>query len=137
MFNCLHEGNKVIIRNAIKSNSYISKVTIVIGNIVNPSPAFRTDEFTGQIGSDFAVSNGNSNVQLEASNFISCSATFNSAPANRTGQTLTISLLSSELMDTDVYIVVTFPLFWTRDLAQQSMPIANTMICNSSIVKAN
>lgn len=67
------------------NNFFIRQVTVIYGNIKNPSPALRTGSFTGYIGTDVAVSSGGTAIDLQAASFSSCSLTFgNGAFVNQT-----------------------------------------------------
>lgn len=58
---------------------------MVVSNILNPTPAIRTGEFSGTVGSDNAVPNGQASIQLTAADFDSCSITFDPTTVNQTG----------------------------------------------------
>ena len=70
------EENEVIIGFDIDAETKISTATVILSNIVNPSPGGQTGEFNAYIDKDEAVPFGFSNVQLIANSFITCSGSF-------------------------------------------------------------
>lgn len=100
---------------------------------MNPSPAFRTGEFTGYLGNDVAVANGNTWVQLTAATFSSCYITFgNGSFVNQTSPAILNFTLLNQL-NFSSSIRVTFPSLskvWTNDISQSILPIqTGSMSC--------
>jgi hypothetical protein len=56
-FSCNISGNTIIVSNAFTSlsNLGVTNVSLVVGNVLNPSPAIYTGTFSGSIGIDVAV----------------------------------------------------------------------------------
>ena len=79
-FGCERLGNVVVFIEPFKdiTNLYVSTVVIVVGNVLNPSPAYYTDSFSGTIGVDVAVPK-NTGVQLTPCTYIPIKLTFRTA----------------------------------------------------------
>lgn len=84
-YTCGKVGNQIVITNFIKSSTYISNITLIIGNIVNPSIGGTTPLFYASIGNDVSISDSSSTVTLIANSFKSCAATYNNTYGNTTG----------------------------------------------------
>lgn len=68
------------------TDSALSGLTIVINNVLNPSPAIQTSSFLGFIGNDYTISNSLDVdlVVLQPATFASCGITFSPAFVNKT-----------------------------------------------------
>jgi hypothetical protein len=66
-FNCTKTGTTIIFTNVFTTitNLLVKDVIIMVGNILNPSPAIYTGSFSGYIGDDYAEPVG-TGLQLTA-----------------------------------------------------------------------
>ena len=99
---------------------------------MNPSPAVKTGEFTGYLGDDVAVANGNTNVQLSPATFTNCYITFgNGSYVNQTSPAIFNLTLLNQL-NSSSSIRINFPSskVWTNDISQSILPVqTGTMSC--------
>ena len=49
---CAVVGQAIVVSNFLTTSTAIGKVSLAVGNILNPTPAITSDYFTGTIGSD-------------------------------------------------------------------------------------
>ena len=135
-YSCSVSGNTISFQNsfATVTDLFVKQVTITIGNLLNPSPAVKTGSFTGNIGTDVAVSNGGTAVQLEAATFSSCKISFgNGAYVNSTSPAI-ISLIPLNGLNSTSTIKIVFPAYkyWLNDLYSTILPISQgSMSCSS------
>lgn len=127
-YSCAVQGNRLIFTGALSSLSdlHIRNITVNYGNILNPSPAFKTGEFTGYLGNDIAVPNGNTFIQLSPATFSSCYITFgNGSFVNQTSPAIFNFTLLNQL-NSSSSVRVNFPSItktWTNDISQTILPI--------------
>lgn len=69
-YTCSVVGNTITVENVFTNvaNLSIYDAELVIGNVLNPTPAVYTGEFIGTIGDDIAQPDGGG-IQLSAANF--------------------------------------------------------------------
>ena len=121
MFTCIIDGNRAVFSGGLTSASdlFIKSVTVSYGNVLNPSPAIKTREFTGYIGIDVAIPNGGTWVQLLPASFFQCSLTFgNGGFVNTTSPAIfQVTLLNP--LNSSSTIRVVFPSYktWRNDIS--------------------
>ncbi len=101
------------------SDLFIKSVTVTYGNVLNPSPAIRTREFTGYIGIDVAVPNGGTALQLAAGSFSQCSLTFGNGGYVNTSAPAIIQVTLLNSLNTSSSIKAIFPSYksWKNDIS--------------------
>ncbi len=123
-FTCIIEGNRAIFAGTLTSATdlLIKTATVSYSNVLNPSPAIRTREFTGYLGIDVAVpnpSNQQTPLQLIAASFSQCSLTFgNGGFVNSTSPAiLQVTLLNP--LNSSSSIRAVFPSYrsWRNDIS--------------------
>ncbi len=71
-------GSLLNLTNVFQRKATPKNVTVLINNVLNPTPAFTTSCFTGAVDADIAVSNnGTCKTTLAPSTFSSCQFSFN------------------------------------------------------------
>lgn len=128
-------GNRTItVSGAIDTAQYISDVTLVISNVLNPSPALTTSAFLASVGFDNSANDPFAAVTLTPGAFSQPMATFSPSTANTTGN-LIITVTSANKMPIGSAFTVTFPssLSWAEDVAGSThrLPLGSTMSCSS------
>lgn len=111
-------------------------MTIVIDNVLNPSPAVLTDEFVVTIGPDTTASSAYATVQLNSDNFTFCSITFSPNSLNKSNSIMIVSAKPQNPIPSTGYLIVTYPStgYWTYDLALQQFPTSNATCSNGTSV---
>jgi hypothetical protein len=131
---CITSGYKVIASGIVNTNTFISSIILWVHNILNPSPAFTTDNFYGTIGSDSTgIGFYASVVTLEPAQFLSCSITFSPNIVNSTGNMI-LTMVPTNAIPSTGSIQVQFPssLRWTNDLSSTNfLPISSSMACTN------
>lgn len=115
---------------AFVSDSIVSNVTLIVSNIMNPTPAIQTSEFTGSIGSDTSGTGADNYVILEAATFQSCSITFDPTTVN-SSSAMVLTLTPRNSIPQDGSIVIQLPdNRWANDISTTFvLPISTTMAC--------
>lgn len=131
---CSVLADSVVISNFVSTNSVVSRISVWVSNILNPSPAITTDYFTGTIGTDTSgLGYFASNVILEPATFISCYSTFSPTTVNSTSS-MVITLQPKNQIQSNGYVVIQFPATrrWTNDISTTNfMPISPSMSCTN------
>lgn len=114
------------------SNLYVYDVELVVGNILNPTPAITTGEFSGVIGTDIAVPNGGAVMALSPAAFDSCSITFDGTTVNQTS-TMVLTLDPKNSLTTSSFVVITLPNTrkWANDISSSNLPLYSSMTCKN------
>lgn len=109
-------------------------MTIIISNVLNPSPAITTSAFLATIGADYSANDPFSAVSLTPDVFNSATIGFNPVVVNTTGDMI-VTLVNTNKLPAGSYIMVKFPnnLAWAEDVAANNhkLPITSTMSCTS------
>lgn len=131
---CLVSGNVVTLSNVFSVATIVTAVSLILTNVVNPSPAITTGEFGGTIGSDVAVSNDlNSIVTLTPAAFLSQSFTFSPNYVYRT-ESMIFTIKANNQIGASGTITLQFPFNrkWTNELSSTRLiPISASMPCTS------
>lgn len=102
-------SNTVNIFGLFTAQTIVYNVTLILTNILNPSPAITTEAFSGTIGSDYAQPiNLQSVVVLQPAQFESCYMTFNPYYVNRTSAMI-ITIKTKTLTPYNGIIQIVFP----------------------------
>lgn len=132
-------GRTLTIPNAFSVDSFPASVVVTVNNVLNPSPALTTDEFSATVGNDYSV-NGLSNlgsVTLTSAKFLGCSITFSPGNVNRTGN-MVFSLTPRNTIPSTGTIELVFPVagYWALDLAttNQTFKLGSITCTNQSTV---
>lgn len=138
IYSCSNVGQLIVITGYFTTDIAVSTMTIVINNVLNPSPASLTAEFIVTMGDDSSdVSTNNfAAVQLQSDNFTSCSITFSPNVLNRTNIAMTIRASPQNPIPSTGSIVITYPSTnkWFYDLANQAFPTSSATCTNGSTV---
>lgn len=131
---CAASANQVTVRNFIVTPVIISKVSLWVSNILNPSPAILTAYFTGSIGNDNSGPGYYaSSVQLEPSTFTSCYATFSPSTVNTTAD-MVFTLTPTNQILANGSLKIKFPSTrrWANDISSSNFfPISPVMSCSN------
>ena len=132
-FSCSVTGDTITVSNVFTNVANLSVYDgeLVIGNVVNPTPAVFISGLIGTIGVDVGQPAGGG-IQLTAATFESCSVTFDPAIVNQTSKMIISIDPKNELTSTS-YVRVTLPSTrqWLNDISSAQLPLANSMTCTS------
>lgn len=133
-------GQNISITGLFPSNTALDTMTLIIRNVLNPSPAATTDEFLCYLANDYTntTADNSASITLSPANFKNCSITFSPSTVNKTGVAMLVLATTQSDIPAGGSILVTFPSlgYWYYDVAKQSFPIKTTMTCsNTTTVK--
>lgn len=133
-FASVPSNRTIIVSGAINAAQYISDVTLVISNVLNPSPALTTSAFLATIGSDSSANDPFAAVTLTPGSFGQPMASFSPSTVNTTGNLIITVTLANKIPLGSAF-TVTFPssLSWAEDVAGSShkLPLGPSMSCSS------
>lgn len=131
---CTKTTYNIILTNILTVDTYIKNVILTVSNVKNPGVGGQTNSFQGNIGSDIAKPDSSwSTVTLTAGSFDFCSAIYDNAYGNTTSNII-ITVRTMDPSSSGNYMIVTFPYFWNRDLAQQFLTFPYNQDCSSTLV---
>jgi hypothetical protein len=107
--------------------------------VLNPSPAFTTDEFLGYVGNEYTLANdGFASVTLTAAAFKACSVTFNPSNVNKSG-VMQISATPQNTIPSTGTVLVSFPSlgYWFYDINTIAFPVVSSMACSNTTSNVN
>lgn len=131
---CTKTTYNIILTNILTADTYIKNVILTVSNVKNPGVGGQTNSFQGNIGSDVAKPDSSwSTVTLTAGSFDFCSAIYDNAYGNTTSN-LIITVRTMDPTASGSYMIVTFPYYWNRDLAQQFLIFPYNQDCSSTLV---
>lgn len=136
---CTPSGQNVTFEGLFPTAQALESVTIVISNVLNPSPAYVTDEFLGYVGNDFTLAgDGLASVTLTPASFQTCSVTFNPSTVNKTGA-MTINVTPQNSIPSTGTVVVSFPSlgYWFNDISSTPFPVTSSMTCSNTTANVN
>lgn len=136
---CTAVGQNVTLTGLFPTSNYLQNITILVTNVLNPSPAFTTDEFLGYVGNDYTVAqDGFASITLTAANFAACSVTFNPSNVNKSGVMLVGATPTNTIPSTGS-VVVNFPSlgYWYYDISAIPFPVLSSMTCSNTTSNVN
>lgn len=102
-------SNTITITGLFLNQTIVYNITLILTNMLNPSPAITTDAFTGTIGGDYAEPQYlRSVVVLQPAQFQSCYMTFNPSYVNRTSA-MVVKINTTTLIPSNGIIQIVFP----------------------------
>lgn len=138
-YTCSPVGQNVIITGYFTTSIAVQTMSIIVSNILNPSPASQTAEFVVTVGIDVSDTSSNNfaAVQLQSDNFTACSITFTPNTLNKTNVAMIIHATPQNPIPSTGYIVVTYPTNnkYFYDIAGQNLPVSNATCTNYSTVQ--
>lgn len=126
-------NKKITFDGAITTNQYISDVTLIISNVLNPFPAITTSPFLVTIGSDYSANDPFAAVSLTPNQFTSTLITFNPSIVNTTSS-MVITLTTTNRLPIGSNIIIKFPynLQWAEDVStNHQLQLVPGMSCSS------
>ena len=127
-------NRSITVSGAIDTAQYISDVTLIISNVVNPSPAGTTSPFLATIGIDYSAYDPFAALSLTPAIFTQCYLTFSPSIVNTTAN-LIVSLMLTNSIPAGGSILVSFPtsLSWIEDIAASTrkLVLSGSLVCNS------
>lgn len=133
-YTCSISGQNLTITGIVTVDSYIANISIIVSNVLNPSPAVTTDNFVIRIGNDVSQNESISSVTLLPTIFSQMSATFDSNIVNTTGS-LILTLTSSNKIVGYSNIIIKFPssLTWSRQISSgYVLALSSTLTCKGT-----
>lgn len=136
---CSPTGQNLSITGLFPTDSYLENITLLIINVLNPSPAFTTDEFLGYVGIDYTQpGDGFASVALTAATFSACSVTFNPSSVNKSGSMIIGATPQNTIPSTGT-VAVSFPAlgYWYYDISMTGFPVVSSMTCSNTTANVN
>ena len=133
-YTCSILGQNLSVAGILAADSYIANITIIVSNILNPSPAVTTDNFIIQIGNDVSQNQSISSVTLLPTSFSQISATFDSNIVNTTGS-LILTLTSANKIVAYSNLIIKFPSSqtWGRQISSSYLlPLSSALVCKGN-----
>lgn len=132
-YSCTSVGQNVVITGYFTTAIAVTTLTVVVSNVLNPTPAMETGEFVVTIGIDTSDTSSSNlaGVQLQSDNFTTCSINFSPNTVNKSGVAMQVYATPRNAIPSTGYIVVTFPSlgYWLNDIASQAFPVSSSMTC--------
>jgi hypothetical protein len=129
----VQSGQNITITSLFTTNTALDSLTLLIGNVLNPTPAITTDEFLCYVGSDYTnlTTDNFASVTLTPGSFKSCSITFSPTTVNKTGSSMQVAVTIQNDVPAGSSVLVTMPSlgYWFYDIAKQSFPTKTSMTC--------
>lgn len=129
-------GQNITIQGLFPVDTAVDTMTVVINNVLNPSPAFSTDEFLCFLGNDFTnISDGSyASVTLTAGAFKACTVGFSPGTVNKTNSFMQVGVTIQNGIPAGSSIIITMPSlgYWYYDIAKQAFPVAASMACSNT-----
>lgn len=126
-------NKKISFNNAITTNQFISDVTLIISNVLNPFPAITTSPFLVTVGIDYSANDPFAAVSLSPDQFTNTLITFNPSTVNTTSNMI-FNIKTTNKLPIGASIIIKFPynLQWAEDVStNHQLPLASGMSCSS------
>lgn len=121
-YSCSASGQNITITGIFSQATAIDTLSVVISNVLNPTPALTTTDFLCYLGNDYTTESatGYASVTLQAGALKDCSVSFNPTTVNKTAA-MRIYATPTNSIGLSSSVVVTFPSlgYWYYDLARQ------------------
>lgn len=114
------------------NTSAVKRITVVIENVLNPTPAMTTGSIYATIGADSTVAGSDATVSLSP-DLLQCKITFSPPAYFNKSQTMVITMTTKNAIPAGGGVKVAFPTqnYWTGDLGLQPFGIVSTIGCSS------